>query len=337
MAVETAVFYSPFPIFTMTNAKFIPIRMDAIDAVRANATTLTASDYRLLFYVWSVDPFGDGHAVDAASVMLACGISRAVYYRAMSKLLTLGLIQAKHDKATLSNVSIHHAKKSQKRDLESQKRDKKSQNRDSESQNLSQATLETGSASASQESLNTLINTINTDPSLSIDDDDDDFLDQYLAENLPEIGPEDKARETSPVQPQKDGDHGSQSQIVPETKFSAAPELKKFIIDTLRAEGLEIKSPSRYLAKFSPESWQEWQARFDEYETKRNERVIYHPAYKPYQPPVTPETAPETTQTDEEFEAEWAEKLANATNALSRRVLESGYQAAKRARYGTAS
>jgi hypothetical protein len=386
-----AAFYSLFSGETMSNAKFIPIRMDAIASIRANISTLTASDYRLLFYVWSIDPFGDGKAIDAASVMVACGISRSAYYNSMGKLISLDLVAAKQDKAILSNVSIHHATEpkkddkkrskksrnldSQSRNLDSQSRnldlqsrnldsqsrnlDLQSRNLDSQSRNLDSTVIETVSQSASQESLNTLINTyINTDPSLyqysndaKMIDDDDQFFDEEEGENDRQndskIGPEsanenfqidhaDRLAENSPVKPQKDRDNGSQSQIVGEADFSAAPELEKFIIATLRSEGVAIKSPSRYLAKFSPESWQEWHQRFDEYQAKRNQTVVYHPAYQPYKP-AAPEITPENSQTDDEFEAEWAEKIAGATNALSKRALETGYKAARRARYGDAS
>ncbi len=95
---------------------------------------LSKAESKLFFYFLTLDRFGDRPVkIKVAEVLLATGVSKAVYHRAIAKFEGMGWFGCKHSDVEITNFCVP-TKLSQKRDSQSQKRDSQSQKRDSQSQ-----------------------------------------------------------------------------------------------------------------------------------------------------------------------------------------------------------
>jgi hypothetical protein len=129
---------------------YVLIKDDVVDQIIEHG--LSKAESKLFFYFLKLDRFGDRPAkVKVASILLATGVAKTAYYKAIAKFETMGWFDFKHSDVEISNFCTP-AKKSAKTNSDSAKTNSNSAKTNSDSAKTNSDSAKTNSNSAKTES-----------------------------------------------------------------------------------------------------------------------------------------------------------------------------------------
>lgn len=235
-------------------SKFYPVTPESSQKLRQ--AKLTAAEWRIWSYLIGIDPWGDSYKdVETVSVMSECEVSKATYYRAIAKFQDLEIFDFQDRGFSIRNLCGASSLKNEKPVSKMRQNSQNCENRGAE--------VFPSNTSNSSHTIQTISDRSDRSDDFEIFESEDLGEFKNLEPSFDEAIAEIKSSipdALNPLEIENDGEIPKMA-INPAEVDLSRRKLEDFILQSLHTS-IAPEKRRAYFARFKPEDWERWEARF---------------------------------------------------------------------------